>query len=158
MIENEAVVIRVESEHAWVRIRPHSPCGSCDPETGCKTVAMTRLFRGNNQEFRVRNPLQAKEGDQVRVAIADGLLLRSALWGYGLPLSLLFTGAVAGYFAFPGSHQDLATFVGAVTGMVAALLLLKFLRLSSSVEPAIVKKHEPGLPMLSSCKKSTSTQ
>ncbi|MBS1154799.1 MAG: hypothetical protein H6R07_723 [Proteobacteria bacterium] len=157
MIESEAVVIRVESEHAWVRIRPHSPCGNCDPETGCKTVAMTRLFRGNNQEFRVSNPLQAKAGDLVRVAIADGLLLRSALWGYGLPLCLLLTGAIAGYFAFPGSRQDMATLVGASAGIGAALLLLKFLRLSSSVEPAIVKKHEPGLPMLSSCKKNTNT-
>ncbi|MDR3410612.1 MAG: SoxR reducing system RseC family protein [Formivibrio sp.] len=155
MIESEAVVTRLEQGHAWVRIRPHTPCGNCDPETGCKTVAMTRMFSGNNQEFRVRNPLEARVGDLVHVAIADGMLLSSALWGYGLPLGLMLVGATLGYFAFFGTNQDMGTLGGAGMGIVVAVLLLKSRRQLQHAEPSIVKKHEPGLPMLSSCKKTT---
>lgn len=154
MIESEAVVVRVDQDHAWVRIRPHTPCGNCDPETGCKTVAMTRLFSGNKQEFCVRNPLDARSGDLVRVAIADGTLLQSALWGYGVPLVALLAGAALGHFVF---SSDMATLAGAAAGIAMALLLLKYRRQSQQVEPVIVKKHEPGLPMLSSCKKSANT-
>ena len=158
MIESEAVVVRAGKDHAWVRIRPHSPCGNCDPETGCKTVAMSRLFSGNNQEFRVGNPLEAQAGDLVCVAIADGLLLRSALWGYGLPLGLLLAGAALGYFVSPAIHADMATLAGAAVGIVTALLLLKSRRQVQQTEPVIVKRYEPGLPMLSSCKKNAGTQ
>ena len=152
MIESEAIVLRAENEHAWVRIRPHTPCGNCDPETGCKTVAMTRLFSGRNQEFRVLNPITAQTGDLVQVAIAEGLLLKSALWGYGLPLGLLLAGAAAGHFIFAQPFVNIATLAGAVLGVAIALLLLKNRNRPHGNEPVIVAKREPGLPMLSSCR------
>ena len=156
MIENEAVVIRVEQQHAWVKIRPHTPCGSCDPETGCKTVAMTRLFRGDKQDFCVSNPLDAQPGDLVRVAVADGVLLKSAMLGYGLPLVGLLVGAAIGQLAYAQVLGDFSALLGAVLGCAAAMLFLKTGRKNLMAEPVIVFRQEPGLPMLSSCKnKST---
>lgn len=156
MIETEAHVLRVEQGHAWVKIQPHSLCGNCDPETGCKSVALTRLFGSGRQEFRVRNPLGAVAGDKVRVAVAEGALLQSALWGYGLPLCLLLAGASLGHFLFSGSYRDLATLAGAGCGVVLALMLLRRRR-SRQVEPEIVYRHDPDLPILSSCKHSERT-
>lgn len=153
MIESEAEVLRVEQDHAWVRIKPHTPCGQCDPETGCKTVAMSRLFSGQKQEFRVRNSLLAVPGDLVRVAIADGLLLQSALWGYGLPLGLLLAGAALGHFLSPVSHVNLATLAGAGCGVAISLLLLR--QRAHLAEPEIVEKRAPGMPGISSCKNNT---
>lgn len=150
MIESEAEVLRVEADHAWVRIRPHTPCGHCDPESGCKSVALTRLF-GGKQEFRVRNPLQAQPGDWVLVAVEENLLLRSALWGYGLPLALLMLGALLGYFLVPPALANWATAAGAVSGVALALIVLRLRRARQS-EPEIVRKPEPGLPMISPCK------
>ncbi len=150
MIESEAQVVRVENDHAWVKIRPHTPCGHCDPESGCKSVALTRLF-GGAQEFCVRNPIQAAPGEMVLVAIEDGLLLKSALWGYGLPLSLLMAGAVLGFFWAPSQFTNLATLAGAVGGAVLAFLLLRQRR-ATMAEPEIVGKHDPALPVLTPCK------
>ena len=152
MIESEAVVLRVENDHAWVRIRPHAPCGHCDPETGCKTVAMTRMFSGNKQEFTVLNPIAAREGDLVKVAIADGVLLKSALRGYGLPLAGVLAGAAAGRLLFGAEGADLASLAGAIAGAVLALGVLRYHPRSPADEPRIVSRHEPGLPMLSSCR------
>jgi sigma-E factor negative regulatory protein RseC len=156
MIETEAQVLRVEQRYAWVKIQPHSLCGNCDPETGCKSVALTRLFGSRQQAFRVTNPLGAAAGDKVRVAIADGVLLQSALWGYGLPLCLLLASASLGYFLFSGSYRDLATLAGAACGVVLALALLRQRR-SRQIEPEIVYRHDPDLPILSSCKHSERT-
>lgn len=153
MIESEAVVLRVEADRAWVRIRPHAPCGQCDPETGCKTVAMTRLFSGNKQEFPVLNPIAAREGDLVKVAVADGVLLRSALRGYGLPLAGILAGAAAGRLLSGAQDADLASLAGAVAGAALAFGLLRCRPRSPADEPRIISRYEPGLPMLSSCRK-----
>lgn len=154
MIESEAQVVRVENEYAWVRVKPHTPCGQCDPESGCKSVALTRLF-GGAQDFRVRNPVQAEPGDLVLVAVEDGLLLKSALWGYGLPLGLMLGGAAAGFFMAPAAWANSATLAGALLGAAGAFLLLRRRRLNQ-IEPQIVRKCEPGLPLVASTCKSKS--
>ncbi len=155
MIESEAVVLRVEHKHAWVKIRPHTPCGNCDPETGCKTVAMTRLFSRNKQEFCVDNPVDAQPGDLVYVAVADGVLLKGALLGYGMPLMGLLAGAAIGQLLFVDILGDFAALLGAILGVCAAMLLLKAKRKNALDLPVIVSRREPGLPMLSSCKTNT---
>lgn len=149
MTESEAVVLRVESDLAWVRIQPHTPCGNCDPETGCKSVAMSRMFSRGKQEFQVGNALHAVPGDKVRVAVADGLLLRSALLGYGLPLCLLLVGAGFGRFLGPVAMADLLTLVGAAAGVGAGLLLARIFPVSG---PEIVEVCKPGSPKISFCK------
>lgn len=157
MIESEAEVLRVENGHAWVRIRPHTPCGNCDPVTGCKSVAMSRLFSGNSQEYRVLNPLSAQAGDLVRVAVADGLLLDSALWGYGLPLGLMLAGAGACFALAPANCVDLATLAGAAAGVAVALLLLRKRQQLPQAEPEIVEKRAPGTPLISTCKNNSNS-
>lgn len=149
MTESEAVVLRVESDQAWVRIQPHTPCGNCDPETGCKSVAMSRMFSRGKQEFRVGNVLHAVPGDMVRVAVADGLLLRSALLGYGLPLCLLLVGAGFGRFLGPVAMADLLTLIGAAAGVGVGLLLARIFPVSG---PEIVEVCKPGAPKVSFCK------
>lgn len=150
MIESEVEVVLVENEHAWVRIKPHTPCGHCDPEAGCKSVAITRLF-GGSQEFRVRNTINAQPGDLVLVVIDDGMLLKSALWGYGLPLTLLMVGAALGAFFAPTGQSNRITLLGAVVGASLAFLLL-WQRRSKQAEPEIVRKCNSDAPVASSCK------
>ncbi|SFN12403.1 positive regulator of sigma(E), RseC/MucC [Formivibrio citricus] len=150
MIESEVEVISVEDEYAWVRVKPHGSCGNCDPESGCKTVALTRLF-GGAQEFRVRNPIDAQPGDLVLVSVDDGMLLKSALWGYGLPLALLMAGATLGHLFAPTRMANRIALLGAVVGALAAFMVL-WIRRSKMVEPVIVEKRGPGQPTSSTCK------
>lgn len=152
MIESEAQVVRIEGDRAWVRIKPHKPCGQCDPEKGCKTVALTRMF-GGQPDFCVRNPLAAKPGDYVKVAIADGMLLKTALWAYGLPVLLLIGGAGLAPLGAPQGWQNGFSLAGAVAGLVAGLLLLKRQNgLAARAEPTIVACVEN---FSSSCQRST---
>lgn len=150
MIESEAQILQVENEYAWVRIKPHATCGNCDSETGCKSVALSRLF-GGAQEFRVRNPIHAQPDDLVVVSVDDGVLLKSALWGYGLPLTLLMAGAALGHFFAPSKMANRIALLGAVVGALAAFMVL-WIRRSKMVEPVIVKKCGTGEPLVSTCK------
>jgi sigma-E factor negative regulatory protein RseC len=144
MIETQAQVVRTEGDYAWVKIRPHSPCGNCDPKTGCKSVAITRLFGNAQENYRVSNPIHAAPQDLVTIAVADGVLLRTALWAYGLPLLLLLLGAAIASVLMPG--QELATLIGACLGFLVGFAILRRLPLSQLIasEPAIVAKFQTG--------------
>lgn len=140
MIETEAQVIRLEEEKAWVRIKPHKPCGQCDPEKGCKSVALSRMF-GTQQDFCVGNGLGAKPGELVKVAIGEGILLKTALWAYGLPVFLLIAGAALGQWLAPVVWASAVSIVCGVIGLLSGLLLLRRQRqLAIRAQPAIVAK------------------
>lgn len=139
MIETEAQVSRAEQDYAWVVIRPHSPCGHCDPITGCKSVAISRMFGSAQQEFRVRNSVHAQAGDLVHVAVPEQTLLRSALWAYGVPLLLLLLGAMLGRLG----DQEWMAMLGAGLGLMAGFLVLRLLRhAQSGLEPHIVSRAD----------------
>lgn len=144
MIETQAQVVRTEGDYAWVRIRPHSPCGHCDPEKGCKSVAITRMFGNAQESYRVHNPLAAKPNELVTIAVQEGALLSSALWAYGLPMLLLLLGALIGHFIV--SNSELATLVGAAIGFILGFFVLRLLPKTNlqPAEPAIVAKHPTG--------------
>jgi sigma-E factor negative regulatory protein RseC len=151
MIETEAQVLRLDGEHAWVKIKPHTPCGQCDPETGCKSIAVSRLFSPAQQGFRVRNVLSAKEGDLVTVAVEEHMLLKSAVWAYGVPLILLIAGAAVGQWFAP--QIPASTVLGGVLGFVVGFVLLKQQhQLAALAEPVIVASKEvKDSPFLSPC-------
>ncbi|MBE9609817.1 SoxR reducing system RseC family protein [Chitinilyticum piscinae] len=135
MIETEAQVSRADGAYAWVKIRPHSPCGHCDPETGCKSVSISRMFGNAAQEFRVRNDAGAQPGELVFVAVPEDALLKSALWAYGLPLLLLLAGALLGSLI----HAGWGALLGAACGLIAGFLVLRFRRSAAErLEPSIV--------------------
>jgi sigma-E factor negative regulatory protein RseC len=151
MIETEAQVIRIDGLHAWVKIKPHTPCGQCDPKTGCKSVAVSRMFSQTQEGFRVQNPLSSKAGDLVTVAVEEQQLLKTAAWAYGVPLLLLIVGAALGQWLLPQSSAY--SVLGACFGFVVGFVLLKQQhQLAASAEPVIVASRQSSLsPFLSPC-------
>ncbi|GAB7128367.1 hypothetical protein JCM19000A_28740 [Silvimonas sp. JCM 19000] len=158
MIESEAQVTRRDGQHVWVKIKPHSPCGNCDPETGCKSVAITRLFGTAQESFRVRNTVDAQAGDFVRIGVADGMLLRSALAAYGVPLFALLIGAAVGHVIEPFGLPDLGAVLGAGLGFVLGFALLKQRsQLARMAEPTTLEKLVPGVQPVRFCDRTTAT-
>nr|WP_200917344.1 SoxR reducing system RseC family protein [Jeongeupia sp. HS-3] len=126
-------------------IRPHTPCGNCDPQTGCRSVAISRMFGQAQQHYRVNNPLGAKEGEYVKVAVAERTLLQSALWAYGLPLLVMLLGAVLGRLIDPVS--PLGEVLGAALGFGAAFAWLRIARDPLAGQgPTIVSRHGSAPP------------
>jgi sigma-E factor negative regulatory protein RseC len=127
--DSEAVVARLEGEHAWLEVCKPSVCGSCASAEACGGRPDKKRLQ------RVRNTIGANVGDAVIVTVADGAVLKAALWSYLMPLLLALVGAAVGT-ALAG---DVAALVGTVSGLTIGLALLRVVgaQLASRREPLL---------------------
>lgn len=123
LIEAPARVTKIEQTWAWVETRPHRACPNCDPERGCRSVNVARIFSQNIGRFRVANTLNCSAGDEVVLAISARVVRQSALWAYGLPLVALIFGASLGAI-----WHETASIIGGISSLSAALLALKMMQ------------------------------
>lgn len=121
-IVTEAQVRAREGDAALVAIKPHSPCGNCDPQTGCRALALSRAFARPDRLFRVEGAALCRIGQAVEVAIPEGTLWRAGWQAYGLPTLALIAGAAIGEYLAPAAWQPWAAVGGAVLSMLLASL------------------------------------
>ena len=144
MIEELAVVVKIENRQVWVESGPNSACGGCLQKTACTTNAIGSLL--SKKSVPVDSDIQLKAGDQVMVAIDENLLLRASLVLYLLPLIALFTGAGVADWLLPeqAPHAELWVAGSAVLGFLASLWLINkagsLLMLNYYARPVVVKK------------------
>lgn len=151
MLETRAVVISLEGNKALVEAIHGGGCGNCDSEKGCGTGKLSQLFCSEPRRFHVRNDANAQVGSLVQVAMAEGLLLRSALLIYMLPLALLLGGAITGaQFAHDEHSRDVYAAIGGLLGLLLGFVIAKGLSqrqsLSSVVLPVILPSSALSLP------------
>jgi sigma-E factor negative regulatory protein RseC len=91
LIEELAVVVKIENHQVWVESGQNNACGGCLQKTSCATNALGNVLK--KKSVPVDSGIQLKTGDEVIVAIDESLLLRASLLLYLLPLIALFTGA-----------------------------------------------------------------
>lgn len=144
MLETRAIVVQLEGAEAIVEAVQGGSCSLCGGGKGCGSGKLSQMLCVQPRQFRVRNGINARIGEEVQVGVEDGLLLRSALTLYGLPLLLLFGGALLGArWGDVAAGRDAGAAIGAAVGLLAGFLLAGFLasrqRASSSALPAIVR-------------------
>jgi len=91
MIEELAVVVKIENHQVWVQSGQNSACGGCRQKASCTTNALGSVLK--KKSVPVDSGIQLKTGDEVIVAIDENLLLRASLLLYLAPLIALFAGA-----------------------------------------------------------------
>lgn len=143
MMETRAIVIRLEGKEALVESTQGGGCGNCDSENGCGSGKLSQLFCSAPRRFRVRNDGNAQVGTLVQVTLAEGVLLRSALLMYLLPLVLLLCGALAGaQWADDAASSDAWSAIGGLVGLSLGFVLVKAIslrrRLSAVAQPVIL--------------------
>jgi sigma-E factor negative regulatory protein RseC len=127
MLETRAVVVRVEGQHAFVQASEGGSCGQCSGK-GCGTAKLSQMFCSKPRQFRVDNPINARVGDQVVIAVEDGAVLRGIGLVYLLPLLLLAAGAALGNAAAPQVEQrDGYAAAGAFIGLALGFVLSRWL-------------------------------
>lgn len=145
MLEQHALVLKIEADLAWVEARESGTCGSCGTG-GCSTRRLADLFGRKQRAYPVSNILQATVGERVVIGIPAGALWKSALWLYGLPLFLMLAAALAG--------QSMAGDAGAAAGLVAGLLFSVLLHKVWPVSPAmqpVMLRRENEFELFKSC-------
>lgn len=144
MLETRAIIIQLDGTEAVVEAQQAGGCGNCDKVNGCTSGKLSKLFCTQPRRFRVYNGIDARIGEEVQVIVADGVLLRSALTLYVLPLlSLLVGGLLGSHWADTAANRDAYAAIGALIGLVAGFALARLLALrqhtSSNAQPVIAR-------------------
>ncbi len=143
MIEELAVVVKIENHQVWVESGQSSACGACLQKASCSTNAIGSVLK--KKPVPVDSDIQLKNGDQVMVAIDENLLLRTSLLLYLVPLIALFSGAGAADWWFAGTASaDLWIAGSAVLSLLISLWLINkvqsLLLLNYYARPVVVRK------------------
>jgi len=146
MIEELAVVVRIENHQVWVESGQNSACGGCLQKTSCATNAIGGVLK--KKSVPVDSDIQLKTGDRVMVAIDESLLLRASLLLYLTPLIALFTGAgMADWLladnALNALYAELCIAGSAVLSFLVSLWLInkvQGLLMLNSLRPVVVRK------------------
>ena len=146
MLETRAIVISLEGNEALVESLQGGGCGNCDSENGCGSGKLSQLFCSEPRRFRVRNEANAPIGAMVQIALGDGLLMRSAIMVYLLPLMLLLLGAIIGAGLInDDQNRDLYSALGGLAGLIAGFVIAKKLSLRRNITsvalPVILPKQ-----------------
>ena len=144
MIEELAVVVKIENHQVWVERGQNSACGGCRQKASCTTNALGSVLK--KKSVPVDSDIQLKTGDEVMVAIDETLLLRASLLLYLVPLVGLFTGAgIADWLLADNSqYADLWIAGSALLGFLLSLWLINkaqsLLILNYYARPVVVRK------------------
>jgi sigma-E factor negative regulatory protein RseC len=127
MVEERAVVVRVEADVAHLEIERGRPCGLCGSTRGCGVSLWGRLFGSHARAFTVDNVLGAAVGERVVVGLDESLLLRGALRAYLVNALLVCLGGVCGAsLADAPALRDGYAVAGALAGLLLGLAWLRF--------------------------------
>jgi sigma-E factor negative regulatory protein RseC len=143
MIEEQAVVVKIENHQVWVESGQASGCGGCQQKASCTTNALGNVLK--KRSVPVDSDMQLKIGDKVIVAIDENLLLRASLLLYLLPLIALFIGAgLADGLLDNNGYADLWIAASGLLGFLLSLWLINkmqsVLLFSFYARPVVVKK------------------
>ena len=132
MIEEKAVVERVEGDFIWISpVGSASTCGSCKSSGSCTSSFLTTVFEDRtSKSIRVKNTINAKINDHVMLGIHPQGLLSGAVFIYLFPIVGLFLFAIVGKLLF----GELASIALGVSGLVLGLLLTKLLSSSATMK------------------------
>lgn len=153
MMDQEAVVARIDGDCAYVELGGSGGCGRCHEAGGCQGGILAQLFRDKPRQYRIYNNIGAAPGDVVVVRVANGEPLRAAFLTYLLPVLLLLLGAAAGTVL--GNRSDATAALGALVGFAIAVLaglIFRRTRIGQVAEPVLVR-HSPSLcPLEEACR------
>jgi sigma-E factor negative regulatory protein RseC len=147
LIEESGRIVAIDVDgSAWVETERRSVCAGCRLKQGCGSGLLSQLLGKRLGHVRAHNPLGAREGERVVLALAEGALVRGSLAVYLLPLLLMFAAAVLGerLSAKLGlTGEGLVALLGALGLGLGFAWVRRFSRLAATdhrYQPVIVKR------------------
>jgi sigma-E factor negative regulatory protein RseC len=128
MLTETGRVVAVEADGVWVETIRSSTCGTCSLQKGCGHGLLNRIGDGRSHYTRVLygacSATDCTVGDQVRIAVPEGVILRGSTIVYLLPLLCMLLGAALAGGLLQG-NPDLLAVLGAMLGFAAGLALVR---------------------------------
>jgi len=92
----QGIVLRTESEAAWVKTTRSSACQGCTARNSCHTLSDSK-----DMEVKALNLAGAREGDRIVLSFETKSLLKATFLIYVFPIIFLVVGAVIGQMLAP---------------------------------------------------------
>ncbi len=138
MLTESARVTDLEGGYAWVEVERQTACGQCSANKSCGSGILSRVFSTRPLRLKLENRLSVSVGDQVLVAIEDGLLVRGSVVAYAFPLALMIIGALIGESLQPhvmSAEGEGASILGGLVGLGLAVMGLRRYSRHMSADP-----------------------
>ena len=152
MIYEQGVVVAVAPDAVWVETVRASTCGACQAKSACGHHLINQEQSGQRARLRVPvcDNFDYQVGDSVTLGLPEGALMRGALWVYGLPLLLLFLGALLGS-SLPVTAFDASAVFG-MGGLLAGFVINRVLSRrtghNQTYQPALVPSGDDGCQVI----------
>lgn len=121
MIEENAVVAKIEHNQVWVESKPKQGCGGCLQKSACSTSVLDKFIK--KRSIAVDCEIELKPGDEVIIGISEGILIKASLLLYMLPLVVMVLSGASAEALLPSAYEN-ADLVIAGTAISALLLSL----------------------------------
>lgn len=121
-----ARVVAISDDALWVDTIQRSTCNACSQRAGCGQYALNKLQPQRHTHLKI--PLNGASkhdfstGDFVKIGVPQGLVLKSALIVYILPLVAMLAGAMVADRLF---GTDLAAGLGGLLGLGVGFLSVR---------------------------------
>lgn len=128
MIKEQATVVDIAGEFAWVETQRQTACGACSANKGCGTHVISKVVGNRRNRVRVLNTINAEIGDRIIVGLEEGALVKGSLALYFVPLLGLFGGGAFGgvlFSNFEKAYTDGWQILFALGGLVLGVMWLK---------------------------------
>ena len=150
MIEEQAVVVKLEGKYAWLETQRQSSCGHCSVKEGCGTQVLGKFMGNKMARMRCENLLNVSVGEKVVIGLDESAMLKGSLLLYLVPIlsMIFFSGAAVMLSQLSqydlSSFTDLIAVIAAFFGLLSGLIFSRFYvhRSNSNlpIEPVILKK------------------
>jgi sigma-E factor negative regulatory protein RseC len=117
MATEEGIVIKIDSQTAWVKTTKTGACEACSARSSCQTMG-----GGKEMEVEAINRAGAKVGQKVVLSFDTSPLLKATFLLYVFPIIAMVVGAFIG--------QKMAAFLNFDPSMVSALMGFSFFGLT----------------------------
>ncbi|MCP3850276.1 MAG: SoxR reducing system RseC family protein [Gammaproteobacteria bacterium] len=148
MIEEQAIVLKVEGDYVWVQTQRQSSCGQCSVKSGCGTSLLSQILGNKATHVRCHNQHSQHlvQGERVLVGLHESALLSGSLLVYFVPLLAMIVfaggGVLVASIILPG-NVDLISIVSAFFGLFIGLRFSNVIskkQANLNFEPVIIKK------------------
>ena len=124
MATEQGIVLRTDSEAAWVKTVRSSACEGCTAKGSCNPMGGGG---GKEMEVKALNTAGANVGDRIVLSFETASLLKATFLIYVFPIILLIVGAAIGQVLAPliGFSPSAVSVLLGFTFFFAALFIMK---------------------------------
>ncbi|HSG59806.1 MAG TPA: SoxR reducing system RseC family protein [Pseudomonadales bacterium] len=137
-----ARVVAISAEAIWVDTIQRSTCNACSSRAGCGQYAMNKLSPQRHTHLKIPLGHHSQHdfavGTYVKIGVPEGLVLKSALVVYILPLLVMIGGAMIADRLF---GTDLAAGLGGALGLALGFVAVR-------AYSSMVSTRQGGQPVL----------